>query len=46
MKDNSEYVYKSYANSKELIRGIERLKNRFYKPKFRTAKIKITTEEL
>ena len=46
LADGSEYIYKSYADPKQLNRGVKRFKTRFYKPKFRIGKIKITVEEV
>ncbi len=41
------YVYKDYANMDELKRGIDRFKQRRYKPvPFRLAKLEIMTREI
>lgn len=40
-----EYIYKQYSNEDKLKHGIKLIQERLYKPKFRTTKIKITTEE-
>ncbi len=46
LADGTEYIYKSYANKKKLQAGEERFLQRAWKPTYRTAKIKITTEEV
>lgn len=41
------YIYKDYANMKELHRGVDRFKKRRYKPvAYRLAKLKIVTKEV
>ena len=42
---NQEYIYKSYADTKQLKRGIDKLTKRMPGIWYRIAKIKITTEE-
>lgn len=46
LKDSGDYIYKSYSNEEQLKKGIERFKDRCYNSHFRTAKIKITVEEI
>jgi len=41
-----EYIYNDYANEKSLKAGVDKLSKRLWKPKYRTAKIKIVTEEV
>ena len=46
LNNGTEYIYKDYANKKSLTAGEDRLSKRLWKPKYRIARLKVTTEEV